>query len=61
MKRKIIIFGILAVVVSIIVIVLVNSTFLVIDSGHRGILFRTFAKGVNKKVVYSPGFHLVAP
>lgn len=61
MKRKIIIFGILAVVVSIIVIVLINSTFLVIDSGHRGILFRTFAKGVNKKVVYSPGFHLVAP
>jgi prohibitin 1 len=61
MKKKLIFFGIISVVVALLVIFVVNSTFLTIDSGYRGILFRPFQKGIDKNTVYSSGFHLVAP
>jgi regulator of protease activity HflC (stomatin/prohibitin superfamily) len=61
MKRKLIIFGIIALVISIIVTIIVNSTFLTIDAGFRGIVFRPFSGGLDKKHVYKPGFHLIVP
>jgi regulator of protease activity HflC (stomatin/prohibitin superfamily) len=61
MKNKLIFFGIIAIVVSVIVIVVANSTFLTIDAGFRGVLFRPFAGGIDKKNIYGPGFHMIAP
>ncbi|MFK7949788.1 MAG: prohibitin family protein [Saprospiraceae bacterium] len=50
------------VVVSLIVIVsLSNSIFLTIDAGERGVLFKRFAGGLDKELVYQPGFHVIAP
>lgn len=50
------------VVVSLIVIVsLSNSIFLTIDAGERGVLFKRFAGGLDKDLVYQPGFHVIAP
>ena len=61
MKKKLIFFGIIALIVSIIVIIIVNSTFLTIDAGFRGVVFRPFSGGLDKKHVYKPGFHLIVP
>lgn len=43
------------------IIIFSNATFLTIDAGQRGVLFRRFAGGLERNKVYSPGFHVVAP
>lgn len=40
---------------------LTNTTFLTIDPGYRGVLFKRFAGGINADKVYDQGFHIVAP
>ncbi len=41
--------------------ILTSSTFLTIDAGERGVIFRPFSTGLDKDHIYSPGFHVVAP
>ena len=50
--------GILALIVF---AVLSNTTFLTIDPGNRGVLFKRFSGGLDKENVYGQGFHVVAP
>lgn len=38
-----------------------SSTFLTIDPGERGVLFKRFGGGLDKERVYDQGFHVVAP
>jgi len=38
-----------------------NSTFMTIDSGEKGVLFKRFSGGLEKEKVYGQGFHIVAP
>lgn len=45
----------------ILLIILTSSTFLTIDAGKRGVIFRPFSSGLDKEHPYLPGFHLVAP
>ncbi len=42
-------------------IILTNTTFLTIDPGHNGVLFKRFGGGLEKDKVYNQGFHVVAP
>lgn len=42
-------------------VVLSNTTFLTIDPGEKGVLFKRFGGGLEKDVVYDQGFHVVAP
>lgn len=42
-------------------IVLTNTTFLTIDPGHKGVLFKRFGDGLQKDDIYGQGFHVVAP
>lgn len=42
-------------------IALTNTTFLTIESGEKGVLFKKFGGGLEKEVVYDQGFHVVAP
>lgn len=42
-------------------IVLTNTTFLTIDPGEKGVLFKRFGGGLVKDKVYDQGFHVVAP
>lgn len=51
----------LAVVGFFLFMILTSSTFLTIDAGERGVLFRPFSTGLDKENVYQPGFHVVAP
>lgn len=61
MKNKLIIFGVIAVIIAVVAIIIANSTFLTIDSGFRGVIFRPFKGGIEKKKIYTPGFHVIAP
>lgn len=40
---------------------LTGGMFLTIDAGHRGVLFKRFAGGLDKETIYTPGFHIIAP
>ena len=42
-------------------VILTNTTFLTIDAGSKGVLFRRFGGGLDKEHVYSQGFHVVMP
>ena len=50
--------GVLALVV---LFTLASSTFLTIEAGERGVLFRRFGDGLDKENIYTPGFQVVAP
>ncbi|TVQ50803.1 MAG: prohibitin family protein [Saprospirales bacterium] len=41
--------------------ILGNTTFLTIDAGHKGVLFKRFAGGLDKENTFSQGFHVVMP
>ncbi len=42
-------------------IILTNTTFLTIDPGHSGVLFKRFGGGLEKEKIYNQGFQIVAP
>lgn len=41
--------------------ILSSSTFLTIDAGHRGVLFKRFGGGLVMDKIYDQGFHVVPP
>jgi regulator of protease activity HflC (stomatin/prohibitin superfamily) len=47
--------------VLIVLVMFSSATFLTIDPGERGVLFRRFSGGIDKDAMYSPGFHIIAP
>ncbi len=53
-----IIFGIIG---FILLIIVASSSFLTIEAGERGVIFRPFSTGLDKEHIYPPGFHIVAP
>ncbi|KAA3635179.1 MAG: prohibitin family protein [Bacteroidetes bacterium] len=53
--------AIIGFIILLVVIMFSSATFLTIDAGHRGVLFRTFGGGLDKEKVYTPGFHVIAP
>ncbi len=44
-----------------IVLVLILKSSVTIESGHGGVLFKTFGGGVNTEKTYGEGFHILAP
>lgn len=51
-------------VISIVVIIVIafsGRMFVTIPAGHGGVIFRTFAGGVDQEQTYDEGFHLIAP
>lgn len=42
-------------------VVLTNTTFLTIDPGQKGVLFKRFGGGLDKEKVYDQGFHIILP
>ncbi len=42
-------------------IALTNTTFMTIDPGEKGVLFKRFSGGLDKENIYPQGFHVVAP
>lgn len=52
---------IIAVVVIIAAVIFGSSTFIVIQPGEKGVIFRPWGSGLDKENVYSAGIHIVAP
>jgi regulator of protease activity HflC (stomatin/prohibitin superfamily) len=60
-QSKLITTGIVIFIGLIFVLILSNATFLTIEAGERGVLFKRFGGGLDKTNIYDPGFHIVAP
>jgi prohibitin 1 len=60
-QSKLITTGVIIFLVLIVVLTFSNATFLTIDAGERGVLFRRFSGGLDKENIYQPGFHVIAP
>ena len=53
--------GIFVFVIFLIILIFSNATFLTINPGHKGVLFKRFGGGLQKDETYSQGFHIIAP
>ncbi|MEL7118974.1 MAG: prohibitin family protein [Bacteroidota bacterium] len=53
--------GIIGFFLLFVIIIFSSATFLTIEPGNRGVLFRRFGGGLDKENIYSPGFHVIAP
>ncbi|MEN8247963.1 MAG: prohibitin family protein [Bacteroidota bacterium] len=60
-NRKFLPYVVIVFVVLVVGLILSNSTFLTIEAGESGVLFKRFSGGLEKEVVYGQGFHVVAP
>lgn len=60
-QAKLVTYGIIGFIALMVVIMLSSSTFLTIEAGERGVLFRRFGGGLDKENIYMPGFHVIAP
>ncbi len=53
--------AIIGIIVVIVLIIFGSSIFYKLEPGERAIIFRQFTGGLDKEVVYNPGFQVVAP
>jgi prohibitin 1 len=60
-QKKVVRYLIMAAIGLFLFIILTNTTFLTIEPGHRGTLFKRFAGGLDKENIYEQGFHVVMP
>ena len=61
MQSKFISYAVIGFFAFIALVTFSNSTFITLEPGERGVLFKRFSGGLDKENVYSPGFHIVAP
>ena len=54
-------FWIFLIIGIVIALIITNSTFITIDTGKRGIIFKPFSGGLDTKTMFGEGFHVVAP
>lgn len=52
---------IMGAIIVIVILIFSSATFLTIDAGERGVLFKRFGGGLDTEKIYRPGFHVVAP
>ncbi|MEM1326900.1 MAG: prohibitin family protein [Bacteroidota bacterium] len=60
-QGKLVTTGILLFFGLLVLIIFSNATFLTIEAGERGVLFKRFSGGLDKENIYQPGFHVIAP
>ncbi len=53
--------GIIVFLALIVILIFSNATFLTIDAGERGVLFKRFGGGLDKENIFNSGFHVIAP
>ena len=54
-------FWIILAVILLIAGILSTATFVTIEPGERGVIFRKFTTGLDKEHIYKPGFKIIAP
>lgn len=60
-QGKIIRYAVVGFILLMLFLTATRTTFLTIDAGEKGVLFKRFSGGLEKEKVYGQGFHLVAP
>lgn len=60
-QGKLISAAVVGFIVLMVLVIFSSATFLTIDAGERGVLFRRFGGGLDKENIYPPGFHILAP
>lgn len=60
-QSKLITYGIITFVALIAILTFSNATFMTIEAGERGVLFKRFGGGLDRETLYNPGFHVIAP
>jgi len=60
-NRRFLPYLVISAVVLIVVLIGYNSTFLTIEAGEAGVLFKKFGNGLDKETIYGQGFQIVAP
>lgn len=60
-QGKLITSGVIFFIALIAILTFSNATFLTLEPGERGVLFKRFSGGLDKDKIYRPGFHVVAP
>ncbi len=60
-QAKLVTYGIIGFIAVLFVLMLTSSTFLTINSGERGVLFKRFSGGLDKENIFMPGFHIIFP
>lgn len=61
MQSKFISYAVIGFFAFIALVTFSNSTFITLEPGERGVLFKRFSGGLDKENIYAPGFHVVAP
>ncbi len=61
MKKKLTTILILIGIIGIIVLIVLFSSIITIQPGERGVMFRPWTTGLDKKHIYSEGVHIIAP
>lgn len=60
-QKRLVSLGMMGFFALIFLIIFSSATFITIDAGERGVLFRRFGGGIDLEKVYQQGFHIVAP
>lgn len=60
-QSKLVKYGSLAVFLLIAFMILTSTTFLTINPGEKGVLFKRFSGGIDKENIYKQGFHVIMP
>ena len=60
-QSKLISAAVVGFIILMVLVIFSSATFLTIDAGERGVLFRRFGGGLDMENIYRPGFHVLAP
>ena len=60
-QSKLISAAVVGFIILMVLVIFSSATFLTIDAGERGVLFRRFGGGLDLENTYQPGFHVLAP
>ena len=60
-KSRVISTGVVAFFVFMLLLFLTSGSFITINSGRAGVIFRTFGGGLDKEKIFTQGFHVIAP
>ena len=60
-KKKLVRLGVIAGIIFVVIIIFSSATFVVIQPGERGVIFRPWTSGLDKENIYEEGLHVIAP
>ena len=60
-KKRLVRLGVFAAIIVVVVVIFSSATFVTIQPGERGVIFRPLTSGLDKDNIYDEGLHIIAP